>query len=140
MKINILEEPPVDIFMNRRKYTLIFIALLALACCGLFLGGYAIVADTSYYNYNQLETISLFLFAAPSPFVFYVGEKLQGYKKLTPPQYEELADFAQMYQEVKVYCEQVAKANREPIRAEYEACQDWAEARREGPTTRPSTG
>ncbi len=125
MKINILHKPPVDIFKYRRNYTLIFIALLTLVCCGLLLGVYAIIADTIYFK--QLETVALVLFVAPSMFVAYIGEKLQAYKKLTPPQRKELTDLGQKYPEIKVYCDLVAKANRQLIRAEYETCQAWAE-------------
>jgi hypothetical protein len=125
MKINILHKPPDDIFKNRRNYTLIFITLLALACCGLLLGVYAIIADTVYYE--QLETLALIFFVAPTPFIAYIGEKLQAYKKLTPPQCVELTALGQQYPEVEVYCDLAAKASRQPIRVEYEACQAWAE-------------
>jgi hypothetical protein len=125
MKINILHGPPADIFKNRRKYTLIFIALLALACCGLLMGVYAFFANTNYYK--QLETLALVFFVAPSPFAAYIGEKLQEYKQLTPPQREELAAFGQQYPEVKLYCDLVAMANRQLIRVEFEACQTWVE-------------
>jgi len=125
MKIDILQGPPVDIFKNRRKYIIIFVALLTLACCGLFLGVYDIFAQTSYYE--KLETFALVFFVAPSPFAAYFGEKLQEYKKLTPPQREELAAWRQRYPEVKEYFDLAAKANRQPIRVEYEACQAWVE-------------
>ncbi|MBU0663813.1 MAG: hypothetical protein KJ990_04625 [Proteobacteria bacterium] len=125
MTINIPQGPPADIFKNRRKYIVVFVALLSLACCGLLIGVYAIFVNTNYYN--QLETLALVFIVAPSPFAVYVGEMLQEYKKLTPPQYEELAAFGQQYPEVKRYCDLVTMANRQPVRAEYEACQDWVE-------------
>ncbi len=128
MKINILHKPPDDIFKNRRKFILIFIALLAVACCGVLLGVYAIIAETIYYN--QLEKWALVLFVSPTPFITYFGEKLQAYKKLTPPQRMELADWGLQYQEVNVYSDLVAESGRRPIRAEYEACQAWVEAAR----------
>jgi hypothetical protein len=109
MKIDILHGPPANIFKNRRKYILIFVALLNLACCGLLLGVYAIFAQTSYYE--QLETLALVFFLAPSPFAVYIGEKLQEYKKLTSPQREELIALGQRYPEVKNYCDLAAKAN-----------------------------
>jgi len=124
MNINILHGPPADIFKNRRWLTLIFVALLALAFCGLLMGVYAFFADTTY---EQLEKYAFVLFVAPSPFAAYFGEKLQRYKKLTPPQREELAAWEQQYPEVKLYCDQVAMADREPVRVEYEACQAWVE-------------
>ena len=125
MKIDILRTPPADIFKNRGRYILIFSGLLALACCGLLVGLYAIVSDTRYYA--KLEIVALALFAGSAVFLTYFGEKLQGYKKLTPPQLKELADLSRKYSEIKVYCDLVAQANRQPIRAEYEACQEWAE-------------
>jgi len=125
MKISILDTPQEDIFKDRSKYIFIFIALLTLSCFGLFLGGYAIIAKTSYYS--QLEKWSLIFFFAPTPFTTYIGEKLQKYKKLTPPQREELAVLSQQYPEVKVYCDLVSEAGRQPIRAEYRACKTWAE-------------
>ncbi len=125
MKMNILHKPPVDIFKNRRNYIQVFIALLALAFCGLLIGVYAFLADTIYYN--QLETLAMVFFAAPTPFVFYVGEKLQAYKKLTPTQHKELAVLGQKYHEIKFYCDLAIKAGRQPICIEYEACKNWAE-------------
>jgi hypothetical protein len=125
MKIDILRAPPADIFRDRGKYIRIFSVLLALACCGLLIGVYAIVFDTSYYA--KLEIAALSLFAGSALFLTYFGEKLQAYKKLTPPQLKELADLSRKHSEIKVYCDLVAQANRQPIRAEYEACQEWAE-------------
>ena len=125
MKIDILRTPPTDIFKDRRRQTLIFSILLALACCGLLIGVYAIVTDTRYYA--KLEIVALALFAGSAVFLTYFGEKLQDYKKLTPPQLKELADLSRKHSEIKVYCDLVAQANRQPIRAEYEACQEWAE-------------
>jgi hypothetical protein len=96
--------------------------LLALACCGLLLGAYAIVSDT--HHYAKLEIAALSLFVGSALFLIYFGEKLQAYKKLTPPQLKELADLSRKNSEIKVYCDLVAQANRQPIRAEYEACQE----------------
>jgi len=95
MKIDILHKPPVDIFKNRRNYTLFFIALLSLASFGLLLGVYAIIADTSYYK--QLETAALVFFVAPATFIAYFGEKLQAYKKLTPPERKEMDELGQKH-------------------------------------------
>lgn len=125
MKINIAQGPPADLFRNRRKLIIIFVVLLILACCGLLMGLYAILTDTKYYE--QLETLALIFFVAPAPFAAYFGEKLQGYKKLTPPQYEELAAWGRQYPEIKLYCDQVAGADRQPVRDEYEACRAWVE-------------
>ncbi|MHB8810215.1 MAG: hypothetical protein ACYC9M_09405 [Desulfobulbaceae bacterium] len=125
MKIDILRPPPADIFKNRGRYIIIFSVLLVLACCGLLIGLYAIVADTRYYA--KLEIVALALFAGSAVFLTYFGEKLQNYKKLTPPELKELADLGRKHIEIKAYCDLLAQANRRPIRAEYEACQEWAE-------------
>lgn len=125
MKIDVLHSPPADIFKDRRRRTLVFAVLLALACSGLLLGVYAVVSDTQFYD--KLEIAALGLFAGSALFLTYFGEKLQDYKKLTPPQQQELAALAHKHSEIRRYCDQVAQANRQPIRAEFEACQEWAE-------------
>ena len=124
MKIDILHEPPVDIFKNKRMYTIIFIIALVLACCGLLLGLYAIFAETVYYD--QLETVSLGLFVLPAVLVSFFGEKLQALKKLTDVEGAELTDMVQKHAEIKLYCDLVAKADRRVTFAEFEACQAWA--------------
>ena len=126
MKIDILLGPPADIFRNRRPLSIIFAVLLAISLCGLLMGVYAIFTDTKYYD--QLEKLALVFFVAPSPFAAYVGEKLQRYKKLTPPQQAELLAWIIKYPEIKTYCDKVVQANRQCVRVEYEACQDWVEA------------
>ena len=125
MKINILNKPPENIFKNKLKHILIFMALLAVSFFGVLLGAYAILADTHYYT--QLENWSLFTFVAPTPFITYVGGKVQEYKRLTPPQREELTALGQQYPEVKSYTDAVAVSGREPIRVEYTSCKDWVE-------------
>lgn len=125
MKIDLLHGPPDDIFKDRRKYTLIFIALLIVSSCGLCFGAYALFGHTVYYE--QFETLAFIFFVAPSPFAFYFGQKLQGYKKLSPPQYEELGNWIKRYPEIRNYCELIGKTGREPIQAEYNTCQDWVE-------------
>lgn len=125
MKIDILRNPPADIFKDRGRYINYFIVLLALACSGLLLGVYAIVADTRHYEI--IETAALALFVGSALCLTYFGEKLQAYKKLMPPQVKELAELREKHPEVNRYCELVARANRQPIRVEFEACQEWAE-------------
>ena len=125
MKIDILRPPPVNIFKNRGKYTLVFIGLLALFCCGLLIIVYATVSDTKYYE--ELEKAVLFFLIVPPLLIAYFGGKLQAYKKLTPPQVEELTKLCQKHSEIKFYCDQVLAGKRKPIRAEYEACQEWAD-------------
>lgn len=126
MKIDILQGPPADILRNRRPLSITFATLLAISLCGLLMGVYAIFTDTKYYD--QLEKLALVFFVAPSPFAAYVGEKLQRYKKLTPPEQENLFAWIIKYPEIKAYCDKVVQANRQPVRAEYEACQEWIEA------------
>jgi hypothetical protein len=124
MKIDIRNPPPADIFKNRKKYIIIFIVFLSLACLGLLFGAYAIIADTAYYEY--LETAALSFFVGSALFIAYFGEKLQAYKKLIPPQQEELAELMEKHAEIRTYCDQLERARRQPIRAEYEACQAFA--------------
>ncbi|OGQ99621.1 MAG: hypothetical protein A2521_16800 [Deltaproteobacteria bacterium RIFOXYD12_FULL_57_12] len=125
MKIDITREPQPDLFRHHGKYIRIFIALLTLAGCAVLLGVYAIVSDTP--QSMGLETVVLALFVGPALAIYYIGEKLQAYKKLTPDQEKELADLARKHPEIKIYCELVAKAGRQPIQAECEACQTWSE-------------
>jgi hypothetical protein len=125
MKIDITREPPADIFRNRGKYLWSFIAFLILGCCGVLLGVYAILSDTHYYE--NLETASLAIFVGGAMLVSYFGEKLQAYKSLTPDQMKELAEMVQKHPEIEVYCTLMTKAGRQPIRVEFEACQNRAE-------------
>jgi len=128
MKIDILREPPADIFKDHGKYKIAFALILALACIGLLLGVYAIVADTKYYG--ALEKAALTVFVVAAVLLFYVGEKLQAYKKLNPDQKKELADMCRQYFEIQGYCDLVAKLNRRIVLAEFEACHNWAEEKR----------
>ena len=91
----------------------------------MLLGVYAIFSDTIYYE--NLETASLATFVGAAVLISYIGEKLQAYKRLTLNQKKELADMVRKHPKIEVYCALVMKACRQPIRAEYEACQNWAE-------------
>lgn len=125
MMIDIGLAPPADIFKNRRKLIALFLTLLAVVLLGLLLGAYAVFSETGFYE--QLEILSVVLFVAPSPFVAFVGEKLQEYKKVTPPQLDKLLVMRLQHPEVRTYCDRVAQQGRHLIRAEYEACEAWAE-------------
>jgi len=125
MKIDITHEPPADIFLNRGKYLWSFIILLILGGGGVLLGVYTIFSDTMYYE--NLETASLAILVGAAVLISYMGEKLQAYKSLTLDQKKELADMVRTHPEIEVYCALVTKAGRQPIRAEYEVCQNWAE-------------
>lgn len=125
MKIDITKEPPVDIFRHRGKFKLIACSCLLLSACGILLAAYAVFSDTPHSE--KLESVAFSLFIGPALVFSYFGEKLQGYKRLTTEQEEELADFTRRYPEIKSYRELVARAGRPPILAEFEACQAWAE-------------
>lgn len=124
MKIDICNKPPADIFKNRKKYIFLFICFLALACLGVLIGAYTIIADNVHSE--NLETAALGFFVGAALFIAYFGEKLQAYKKLIPPEQKELAELSKKYVEIRIYCDLVAQANRQPIRAEFEACQAFA--------------
>lgn len=128
MKIDILSEPPPDIFKDRGRYKTLFTVFLGLAGCGLLLGIYAVVMDTRYYGFFEKAAVTLFIASAVP--LFYTGEKLQAYKKLNPQQQEELAELCKKYFEIQGYCDLVARSNRRIIFAEYEACREWAEDRK----------
>ena len=102
----------------------------------MLLAVYAILSDTMYYE--NLETASLTIFAGAALLVSYFGEKLQAYKSLTPNQMKELAEMVQKHPSIETYCTLITKAGRQPIRAEYEACQNRAEdADRENSPQKP---
>jgi hypothetical protein len=125
MTIDITREPPVDIFRNRSKYSLLAIASLALSICGMLLAAYAIFSDMPHSK--KLETVAFTLFVGPGLVFSYFGQKLQSYKKLTPEQEKELAIMVRRHSEVNAYCDLVLKAGRQMTHAEYEACQGWAD-------------
>ncbi|MBI5556112.1 MAG: hypothetical protein HY885_00580 [Deltaproteobacteria bacterium] len=125
MKIDITHEPPADIFQDRGKYLRISAALLSLVFCGMLLIVYVLFADAA--SSKNLETAGLALFIGPALIFVYFCEKLQDYKKLNPDQKKELAALGQKHPEIATYCGLVAKANREPVFAEYEASKEWAE-------------
>ncbi len=125
MKIDITREPPTDIFRDRRKYILISIALLSLVVCGVLMMVYGIVSEMP--QNDTLERAAQTLLFAPAVIFVYFGGKLRAYIKLNPVQKKELTDLRQKHAEISAYCGLVAKEGREPILAEYDACQDWAE-------------
>lgn len=125
MKIDIFSEPSADLFKNQGKLKLLFILFLTLGIFSVLIGVYAIVADTKYYDI--LEKAALILLTGSAILFFYVGEKLQAYKKITPLQQKELDELCQKYFEIQGYCDLVARSGRGLIFAEYEACQNFAE-------------
>lgn len=125
MKIDITQEPPADIFRERGKYLWICIVILTLAFCGFLLIGYGFLSDIQ--DNKILERTSLTILVGSALLFFYFGEKLKAYKKLGPEEKDKLAAMARAHPEIGTYCDLVAREDREPIYAEYEACQEWAE-------------
>jgi hypothetical protein len=131
MDIDITREPPVDIYRDRGKYLRIALALLALSGSGMLLAAYAIFSDTPFSE--RLETLALSLFVAPALVFVYYGGKLQAYKRLNENEKKELLALGRKHSEIAAYCDLVAKAGREVVFAEYEACKD----RDEDPSRNP---
>jgi len=125
MKIDILKAPVVNINANRKKYTIIFLFFLGIACLSVGIAVYAIYFSTRYYQ--NLEDISLGILVGASLFITYFGEKLQAYKRLYPPHRKKLAELRQQHPAIDNYCGQVELLDREMIRAEFLACTRYAE-------------
>jgi hypothetical protein len=123
MKIDITREPPADIFQHRRRYLLGFIVFLILVSCSLFLMVYEIVSDMP--QNKKLEDATLGFFVVSGVFFSFFGAKMNHYKRLGPKQKKELDDLGRKHPEIATYCALVEKQGREPIWAEYEACEDW---------------
>ncbi len=124
MHIDINCAPPSDIFRNRGRYIRIAIALLTLSLGGVALAGYAMLSATPHSD--NLETAALVLFVGPALVFVFFGEKLQGYKRLTPEQEQVLVELGKKHTEIAGYCAQVVSTGRRLIQAEFEACQAWA--------------
>ncbi|RJX27685.1 MAG: hypothetical protein C4531_13305 [Desulfurivibrio sp.] len=125
MKIDITREPPTDVYRNRGKYILIAIVLLSLAVCGILLMVYGFVSDTP--PSDTLEKAALTLLLGPALIFVYFGGKLRAYIRMNQAEKKELDELCRKHAEIAAYCGQVARQGREPILAEYHACQEWAE-------------
>ena len=125
MKIDIAEQPPVDIFKDRGKHLRASIILLSLAFCGLILIAYGILSEAQ--QSETLENIALGLLVGPAVFFTYSGTKLNHYKGLSVSQKKELADLCRKHADIDTYCKLVAQQDRQPIHAEFEACVEWDE-------------
>lgn len=125
MKIDIGKAPEQDIFRNKKKYILWFIFFLVLVCTAIGLGVYS-VYSTSEHVIN-LEDWSLGILVASAVGVTVFGNKLQAYKALFPPQREKLDALRAQHSVIDTYCSQVDTLQRRYIRAEYEACVEYAE-------------
>jgi len=124
MKIDIASAPPTDIFRNRGKHIRLSIAFLALSVCGVLVGAYAVFSDTPHAE--RLEGIAFGLFIAGAVAFSFFCEKIQGLKRLTSEQVQELAELCFKHPEIKEYCDLVLKDGRQPVLDEFEACQELA--------------
>ncbi len=125
MKIDIAGKPPADIFRDRGKHLRASIVLLALAVCGLILIAYGILSEAQ--QSEMLENVALGLLVGPAVLFTYYGTKMNDYKGLSDGQVKELAGFKRKHAEIAAYCALVAKQDRQPIHAEYEAFVEWDE-------------
>lgn len=132
MKIDLHEPPEHDIFRDKKKYTLWFSFFLSIAGVAVAIGCYAIYSDGSHVV--NLENYALGILVASSLGVTRFGNRLQEYKALFPPQKENLALLRAQYPVLEEYCAGVEALQRRFIRAEYEACVDYAE-KHEAPGT-----
>ena len=125
MKINLTQKPPSNIFKDRGKYSFLAGISLLIAACGFMLIFYGIYSNSP--SGKTLETVSLSLLFGSAILITYFGTEVQAYKKLGPKEQKELADLAAKYPGVENYLKLVQEEGREPIFAEYEACQDLDE-------------
>lgn len=125
MKINILEPPDPDIFRDRKKYIIWFAFFMVMACVGIGVGVFAIYFDT--HHYRNLDNWALGILVGSSLGITRFGNRLQEYKRLYPPQLKKLRELQAENGQIKKYCEEIGAAERREIRAEYDACVEFAE-------------
>lgn len=125
MKIDIHQTPEHDIFRDRRTNIIWFSFFLLLVCAAVAIGFYAVYSTGS--QSFQPEDWALGLLVAASIGITIFGNRLQAYKALFPPQKEKLVSLRQQYPIIEQYCAQVEGMQRKFIRAEYEACVEYAE-------------
>ncbi|MBM9614146.1 hypothetical protein JWJ90_07575 [Desulfobulbus rhabdoformis] len=125
MNINLHTAPDADIFRNKKKYTLCFSCFLGLAFVSVALGFYAITANSSQIAHLDNWALGILVFSAMG--VTRYGNRLQEYKTLFPPQVEKLQSLRGQYPLLERYCADVEALQRRFIRAEYEACVEYAE-------------
>ncbi len=130
MKIDISKAPDADIFRNRKTYLIWFLFSLSVCLAAIAMGAYVIYVDS--VKYPKLEDWAVWTLAIASLFVSWFGNRLQAYKRLLPPQEEKLAKWRRDYSLIDRYCSEVEKIDRPLIRAEYDACRDYAEEQSEG--------
>lgn len=124
MKIDLHKPPEQDIFHDQKKYILWFIFFMLMACVAVAIGCYAIYSDG--YHGTDLEDYALGILVISSLGVTRFGNRLQKYKVLFPPQREKLTLLRTQYQLLEDYCAGVEALQRRFIRAEYQACVDYA--------------
>lgn len=125
MKIDILGQPDPDIFRDRKKYTLWFAFFLVTTCVGVGVGVFAVYFDTHHYKY--LGDWALGILVGSSLGITWFGNRLQAFKRLFPPQLENLAKLRAKHPAIKRYCAEVEATGRRFTRGEYEACVDYSE-------------
>lgn len=130
MKIDIEAAPAGDIMAGRKKYTLLFLSFLGVACLGLGAGVYAVYFSKG--PSKNMEDISLGILVGASLLITWSGEKLQAYKRIYPPHRERLAGLRRKHPEVDSYCRRVEELGREMVRGEFLACTKYAEKRERG--------
>ncbi|WP_153306672.1 hypothetical protein [Desulfogranum japonicum] len=125
MKIDVLQQPEQDIFQHRKRYVLWFIFFFVTAFLGIAVGVYAIYFDSLHIKH--LDDLALGILLTASLGITIYGNKLQKYKRLFPPQQEKLANLRTRYSVIDTYCKGVERLGRRFVRAEYEACEEYAE-------------
>ncbi|SDP44225.1 hypothetical protein [Desulforhopalus singaporensis] len=125
MKVDITGQPDPDIFRHRKKYILWFVFFLAWVVAALGIIVFAVYYDTS--GYRNLDNFALGLLVGASIGTTWSGNRLQAYKKLFPPQLEQLVQMRSTHGVIDAYCQGVDTIGRPLIRAEYEACVKYAE-------------
>jgi len=125
MKIDLNQTPEQDIFRNRKKYIIWFSFFMLLVCVAVAIGFFVF-----YSNSNEAQNVedwALGILVAAAVGVTIFGNRLQAYKALFPPQQEELISLRSQYPVIEKYCSAVDLMQRKFIRAEYEACVEYAE-------------
>ncbi len=125
MKVDISRSPDPDIFRNRKSQSFWFSLFFVIAIGAIGVGAYVMYVDTKLDPH--LVDWALGVLVVSSLFITRFGNRLQAYKELLPPEKEKLAKLRQNHPVIDKYCSRVEKMGRRIIRAEYEACVDYAE-------------
>ena len=125
MKIKIPGPPDPNIFRDRKKYAFWFALFLIGACGSVGVAVFAVYFAT--HDFKNLDDWALGTLVGSSLGITWFGNRLQAYKKLYPPHREKLAQLRLDYPAIEIYCAAVEAMGRRLIRAEYEACIEYAE-------------